>query len=120
MSDSIRLFVQLGTNIIIAGFVVVMAFLQMAEYIGDKHKRHLFSTAAWLILLPVFILRTLGAMVPPPLVPQMVMDWVTIGWGTSMLLALIWGILRIRDKTRESAALKRIVLEQTKTETEHE
>lgn len=108
MSDSLRLAIQLGVNIIIAGFVVVMAFLQLAEYVSDRHMRHLFSVAAWLVLMPVFVLRTLGTLKPPLLDPQFVMDWATVGWSVSTLLAVCWGLLRIRDKNREAAALKRL------------
>lgn len=119
MSDELRLIFQLATNILGAGFVVIVGFSQFGEYLVDRKMRHIAAALAWWILVPVFVLRTAGVMKPPLLPTQTIMDGAAIGWMVCLLFAMTWGILRMTEKQRERAARRRLGLD-TKNEGENE
>lgn len=92
MSESARLIWQLAANIGGAGFVLFMAFTQIADYLTEGKARHLVAALAWFVLLPVLVLRTAGIPEPPLLDRQLIADWAAIGWATTLLLAMVWAI----------------------------
>lgn len=92
MSDEVRLIWQLAANIGGAGFVVFMAFTQIADFLTDGKYRHLVAALAWFVVFPILVLRTAGIPDPPLLDPQFIADWAAIGWATTLLLAMVWAI----------------------------
>lgn len=111
MSESVRLIWQLLGNIGGAGFVIILGFAQLADYFTDRKARHLAAALAWLTLVPVFVLRTAGIPEPPLIDPLVIADWTAIGWALCLLMGMVWGLLRLAEKKREAAALRKLGLE---------
>lgn len=118
MSDENRLILQLTANILGAGFVTILAFAQFGEFLVDRRWRHIFAGLAWLVLMPVFILRTAGFMQPPALDPQTVADGAAIGWAVCLVFGVLWAVLRIFEKRNEDAARRRLGLDTNERENE--
>lgn len=118
MSEQLRIFLQYAGNILGAGFVVVVAFAQLADYFSDRKARHLVATLAWLMLVPVFILRTAGIPEPPLLDEQIIADYAAIGWALTLLLGMTWGVLLLVEKRHEAAARYKLGLNAPEKESE--
>jgi len=117
MTDDYRLMMQLVTNIIAAGFVIVIGFSQLADFLTDKKPRHVAAALAWFVLVPVLILRMANLLKPPPFSPQTIQDGAAIGWAICLLLGMTWGLLRLREKRREREVRARLT---SQTEKERE
>lgn len=111
MSDNVRLIWQLLGNIGGAGFVIILGFAQLADYLTDRKPRRLAAACAWFVLVPVLILRTAGVVKPPLLDPQVIADGAAIGWALCLLFGMVWGILRLFEKRREQAARRKLGIE---------
>lgn len=111
MSDENRLILQLTANILGAGFVTILAFAQFGEFLVDHKWRHIAAALAWLVMMPVFILRTAGVMKPPALDPQTIADGAAIGWAVCLVFGMCWGVLRMVERSREAAARQRLGLD---------
>lgn len=111
MSESLRLTLQLISNVLGVGFVIIIGASQFGEFLADHRLRHIAAALAWWILVPILVLRTAGTVKPPLLDPQLIMDGMIIGWIICLFFGMIWGILRLFDRKKEAAARERLGLD---------
>lgn len=114
MSGDLRFIIQVSANIFAAGFFVILGFSQFAEFVIDRHLRHVCGALAWWLLVPIMILRTAVLSKPPLLDPTLVMDWSIIFWLLCLLCGTAWGIMRMMEKRREYHARRRLGLSEPK------
>lgn len=108
ISDNLRIFLQLAANILGAGFVIFIGAAQLGEYFVDRRIRHIFAAMGWFVLVPIFVLRTMGVIDPPLLAQEVIADGVTIGWAVALLFGMTWAALRSWENYRAYQARQRL------------
>lgn len=111
MNDDRRLVWQLVANIGGVGFVIFMAFTQLADFLTERKPRHLVAALAWFVLFPILVLRTAAIPDPPLLDQQFIADRAAIGWATTLLLAMVWAIWLWFEKRHAAKLRKELGLE---------
>lgn len=106
---TILLLMQLLSDIGLAAFAIIMLFVEYANYLIDRHKRHWMAMAICLVFAMIFVVRAFDDV--DLIAEKSAQVALAILWFINLMLCVVWGGMILIAKWKYALRAKRFIRE---------